>query len=367
MYNMYNNTIILLAVLQIIVPTIYCWHQKLSIKSILRNRCKRSGDDSKSSEANYSQTAAATDSTTDISPRVVKTIVVLFIVAMFNPLLFHVTDHLIDYYTYNSHKYYHAEDGNRFPPDWQSYTYRDIRWYFDCIPRSKDLNKALPTLDDWNLLRSTYTAVVDTSKYWDDDPILPTEGYSFDTVVRKVKKKKKKRKKDVEGTLEDGVEVEEEEEEEVEVEEIVAIPPPYYAKQSKGKGRGLFASRNIQKGELVHNGDVSDLIFPGTGSNIAIKWKEFVFSLPRNLACDVTDWHWMQMKFEGDSYHMIGALDISILMNSGGTEFGPDMEPNVLPEDRYSGKQFALRDIMEGEEILTDYDAYYTNWREVGL
>ena len=43
------------------------------------------------------------------------------------------------------------------------------------------------------------------------------------------------------------------------------------------------------------------------------------------------------------------------------------MEPNVLPEDRYSGKQFALRDIMEGEEILTDYDAYYTNWREVGL
>ena len=357
MYNI-DNTIIFLATLQIIVPTVYCWHQKLSINSILRNRCK-SGDDSKNAEAS-SEAAATTYSATDVSPRVVNTIIALFIVAMFNPLLFHVTDHLIDYYTY--HRYYHhaKKDGgnNHLPPDWESYTYRDIRWYFDCIPRSKDLNKELPTLDDWNLLRSTYTTVVDPSKSWDDDPILPTEGYTFDTVVKKVKKK---REVEDDGTLEDRVEVEEE------VEELVAIPPPYYAKQSEGKGRGLFASRNIQKGELVHNGDVSDLIFPGTGSNIAIKWKEFVFSLPRNLACDVTDWHWMQMKFEGDSYHMIGALDISILMNSGGMEFGPDMEPNVLPEDRYSGKQFALRDIMEGEEILTDYDAYYTNWREVGL
>ncbi len=32
--------------------------------------------------------------------------------------------------------------------------------------------------------------------------------------------------------------------------------------------------------------------------------------------------------------------------NSGGAEFGPDMEPNVLPEDRYSGKQFALSEIL---------------------
>ena len=37
--------------------------------------------------------------------------------------------------------------------------------------------------------------------------------------------------------------------------------------------------------------------------------------------------------------------------NSGGAEFGPGMEPNVLSP--------CLQDIVEGEEILTNYDAYY--------
>ena len=72
------------------------------------------------------------------------------------------------------------------------------------------------------------------------------------------------------------------------------------------------------------------------------------------------------MKHDGDDYHMVAALDISILMNSGGKEYGRGMEPNVLPEDKYSGKQFALRDI-EKEEILTDYDAYWMDWSVVGL
>ena len=181
------------------------------------------------------------------------------------------------------------------------------------------------------MLRQTYTLVVDDTKTW-DDPIPPTRGYSF--------------------TSSNSSNIDK------------AIPPPYYAKQSKGKGRGLFASRDITKGELVHNGDISDIVFPGKD---AISWKRFVFSLPRDLACDCTDWHWMQMKYEGDNYHMVGALDISVLMNSGGEEFGSERAPNVLPESEYSGKQFAVRDIAKDEEILTDYDAYWTEWSEVGL
>ena len=31
-------------------------------------------------------------------------------------------------------------------------------------------------------------------------------------------------------------------------------PPPFEAKYSKGKGRGIFATRDIMKGELVHDG-----------------------------------------------------------------------------------------------------------------
>ena len=214
-------------------------------------------------------------------------------------------------------------DVRPFPKDWQTYTYSDIRHHFNCRMRSKDMDKPLPTLEDWNLMRETYTRVVDGNEEW-DDPIPPTLGYS----------------------LRPGE----------------PIPPPYYAKFSKGKGRGLFASRDIEEGELVHDGTVSDVIFPS-----GMAWREYVFSLQRNFACDTTDWHWMQKLEEGGEYYMLGGINISSFMNSGGKEFGPGRMPNALPKSSTSGKFYATRDIEEGEEILTDYDTYYTNWSEVGL
>ncbi|KAL7525207.1 hypothetical protein ACHAXR_000903 [Thalassiosira sp. AJA248-18] len=122
-----------------------------------------------------------------------------------------------------------------------------------------DNAKPLPRIEDWQLMRDTFIQVVDTTpkKRWKDDPIPPTLGYS----------------------LQPGI----------------PIPPPYHAKFSSGKGRGLFASRDIAKGELVHDGDVTDVIFPD-----AIAWRRFVFSLPRDFACDMTDWNWMQRHEEGD-------------------------------------------------------------------
>ena len=226
--------------------------------------------------------------------------------------------------------YYQLTPKRKLPKGWQNYSRHDIRSHFKCSHRTRDTNKSLPSLDDWQFLRYAYTSIVDKTKQtkvWDNDVVPPTMGYS--------------------------------------IEEGIPIPPPYYAKFSHEKGgRGLYASRFIHKGELVHNGDVSDVIFPST-----IKWKEYVLSLPRNLACDVTDWHWMQMKYKGDDYHMVGAMDISLLMNAGGPEWG-DVDQklvNVLPRSKYSGRQYATRDIEMGEEILTDYDAYYTNWKLVGL
>ncbi len=230
-----------------------------------------------------------------------------------------------------SSNYYQLTPKTKLPKGWQNYSRSDIRSHFKCSRRTQDTNKSLPSLDDWQFLRYAYTTIVDNTKQtevWDNDVVPPTMGYS--------------------------------------IEEGIPIPPPYYAKFShheKG-GRGLYASRFIKKGELVHNGDISDVIFPST-----IKWKEYVVSLPRNLACDVTDWHWMQMKYKGDEYHMVGAMDISLLMNAGGPEWG-DVDQklvNVLPRSKYSGMQYATRDIEMGEEILTDYDAYYTNWKLVGL
>mmetsp|Transcript_4456 Transcript_4456/g.10083 ORF Transcript_4456/g.10083 Transcript_4456/m.10083 type:complete len:326 (+) Transcript_4456:44-1021(+) len=210
-----------------------------------------------------------------------------------------------------------------FPDDWKTYDYNDIREHFDCRSRSKDNEKPLPSLEEWQFMRNKFTQIVDGTNKW-DDPVPPTLGYS----------------------LEKGI----------------PVPPPYHAKFSAGKGRGLFASRDIKKGEVVHDGTVSDVIFPN-----AVVWRRFVFSLTPEMACDCTDWHWMQKLEEGGKYFMVAGINISSLMNSGGEEYGPGGLPNALPHSSTSGKFYASRDIREGDEILTDYDAYYTNWKEVGL
>ena len=90
------------------------------------------------------------------------------------------------------------------------------------------------------------------------------------------------------------------------------IPPPYYAKLSPGKGRGLFASRSIKKGSLVHDGTKSDVIFPS-----ARKFRQYIFSLPRNYACDAAEWVWMQQLEKDGPYHLLMGINISSLMNSG--------------------------------------------------
>lgn len=226
-------------------------------------------------------------------------------------------------------KKYQLTPKHQFPTGWQNFSYDHIRHHFNCQQRSKDMNKPLPTLDDWNFMRRTYTQIVDKTQRWDDDDtdlVPPTLGYSI-----------------IPG---------------------IPIPPPYYAKLSPGKGRGLFASRNIQEGELVHDGTVSDVIFPN-----AMKFREYVFSLSRNFACDAAEWVWMQQLEKDGSYHLLMGINISSLMNSGGADWGDKQskQVNVMPENEYSGKFYALRDIEMGEEILTDYDIYYTKWSLVGL
>ena len=107
----------------------------------------------------------------------------------------------------------------------------------------------------------------------------------------------------------------------------------------------------------------SDVIFPS-----AHHWRKYVFSLPRDFACDTTDWHWMQKIEEDGPNYMFAGINISSLMNSGGDEFiGMDRKPNALPKSSTDGAFYATRDINKGEEILTDYDMYYTNWKLVGL
>jgi len=206
------------------------------------------------------------------------------------------------------------------PYGWESYSFGLIRKHFACKACAHDQKKPLPTLQDWQLFRSQYSEMVDNKHIFRDDPVPPTMGYTLS---------------DTRG------------------------PPPYYAEHSAdGRGRGLFASRDIKKGELVHDGTDSDVMFPD-----AMSWRRFIFSLPRNRACDMIDWTWTQKLEENGKHRIFAAINISILLNGG--KDGKNV--NINPDSSTSSKFYATRDIEKGEELLTNYKMYDTKWAEVGL
>ena len=199
------------------------------------------------------------------------------------------------------------------PANWESIDFYDIRQHFHCRAHSHDQTKPMPTIEDWNVFRDTYKELVDPNTVFDAYP--PTEGYTFNRKGQ---------------------------------------PPPYYAKHSRGKGRGLFASRLIKRGERVQDGTKSDFQFPD-----AMAWRKFVFALPRKKACDMIDWSWTQKLEKNGQYKIFSAMNISILMNGG--------VPNISPRNDFSSKMVAIRDIQKDEELLMDYETYDTVWDEVGL
>ncbi|KAL7547415.1 hypothetical protein ACHAWF_016476, partial [Thalassiosira exigua] len=204
------------------------------------------------------------------------------------------------------------------PENWERYGFHRIRDHHHCRCHAHDQGKELPTLDDWEYFRKTYVEVVDPNAAF-DDPVPPTEGYS----------------------AEDGA------------------PPPYRAGISAdGRGRAIFASRPIVKGEVVHDGSKSDVLFPTRDA-----WRRYVFALPRKKACDVIDWTWTQKTEEGGPFRIFAAMNISVLFNGAVGE----EEVNLRPRSKTSTEFVATRDVEEGEELLFDYAIYETVWDEVGL
>lgn len=209
---------------------------------------------------------------------------------------------------------------SELPDDWQTWTYGRFRQEFECSKYIYKENKRFYTVKDWQIMRDTYIQHVDSSFVFDDQ-VPPTKGYSLHGKGN---------------------------------------PPPYYADQSPGSGRGLFASHIIHKGELVHNGTISDVAFPN-----ATAWRCFIFALPtKEMACDVTEWSWTQPLQKNGPQKLMTSFTISILVNEGDT----DEEVNALPESDVSPLFYATREIQKGEEILTTYDTLYSgDWGAAGL
>ena len=196
--------------------------------------------------------------------------------------------------------------------DWHKWSRRDFRAQFQCSHHLSVGKKSVPTLEYWQTLRDVYNSEVDSSFRF-DDPVPPTQGYTLN---------------------ENGA-------------------PPYYAKLSPGKGRGLFASRNIQEGELVdgiEGGTKSDMIFTTIDA-----MRRYLLALPAPMACDVLEWTYTQKIVKGGPPVLLFASDISSLMNDA----WDDDDPNVMPKDKTSSTLlYATRDIKKDEEILMSYGVF---------
>lgn len=206
--------------------------------------------------------------------------------------------------------------------DWQTWSRKKAKEKLKCRELQRELKRngesqRLPSMEYWQAMRNAYIQEVDPTHVF-DDPILPTEGYTLN---------------------ESGTQ-------------------PFYAALSPGKGRGLFASRDIKKGELVHDGAKADVSFPDGDS-----MRKFLHALPtREAACDVLQWAWTQQYEKNGPMMLLLEINIAILMNEGNT----DEEVNVLPKNKYSSKFYATRNIAKDEEILYDYSVYSTRWDKVG-
>jgi len=99
------------------------------------------------------------------------------------------------------------------------------------------------------------------------------------------------------------------------------------AKPSRIHGTGLFAKRDFKKGELVVEWNPVKLIPKAEASQITPEEKEFASLIDEN------------------TYAIVGVP---------GRFVNHSAEPNI---ESKNGKDYAVRDIAAGEEILADYRA----------
>ena len=191
------------------------------------------------------------------------------------------------------------------PDRWESYTVDQMYEHYGCKAQQSAVKEPIPSLAQWLFLRKQYKEYVDDTIVF-DDPVSPTLGYSFDESHN---------------------------------------PPPFYAKVDPGRGRGLYASRDIKKFEVVHHWSGHDVIFPD-----AYAFRQFVFSLPKSMACSVVDWAWSRKMNDKGKDMICLSINIASLMNAGDQN-----QVNVGITTSTSDAFYATRDIKKDEEILTRF------------
>jgi len=127
---------------------------------------------------------------------------------------------------------------------------------------------------------------------------------------------------------------------------------PFEVRQMKDdKGRGVFATKPIFRGEIVW-----DHHYYAEFENETI-WTEFVShiaSFNYELACDILQWAYVDE--DTDSHYVAIDLDEGSMVNHREVGNNLGLPPEI--EEEYFG-EYALRDIEVGEELTVDYTSFY--------
>uniref|UniRef100_A0A7S0FHG1 SET domain-containing protein n=1 Tax=Minutocellus polymorphus TaxID=265543 RepID=A0A7S0FHG1_9STRA len=157
---------------------------------------------------------------------------------------------------------------------------------------------------------------------------------------------------------------------------------PHYAQQAGEKGRGIFAGRDIERGEAVYD-------FSRTAQfrefSLYRKWLySFAFNEAPAMACDIMMWTYVQRlgdQVSEEDYRIMTDLDNGALCNDGykkNGNIGFGFELNITNEwvegksaDKISPPLVASRDIRSDEELLCHYGSFvkngYPGWEKLGM
>ena len=171
------------------------------------------------------------------------------------------------------------------------------------------------------------------------------------------------------------------------------IPPFKSGYTSDNKGRGIFATRYIRKGEMTYGGKKNYAFF-SSGE----EYRRFLNELTDEEACDIMMWSWPQRDMGRDGSTMIVVLlddnslqnhadgideeissddyderiiDMISMANKKKTKDGRQVANTGCPNKIECGMfdEYALADIQKGEELVCDYDRFFDQklWTEFGL
>ena len=143
------------------------------------------------------------------------------------------------------------------------------------------------------------------------------------------------------------------------------------AKQTEHKGRGIYSTHPIEKGELIWSTKRTARF------DDADDYRRFLYMLDGDFACDVMQWAYVQDVSDSEEYEELRIsvdLDEGCFCNNGeGSDepgsVGCDEDEAVNFEGGCTSNYFALRDIEAGEELICNYGEFVVlhGWREFGL